>query len=256
MSTPVDRSEPSERELAELSALADGRLDPARRAEVEARISASPQLTALYERERRVVELMHEATAVHAPAGLRARIEASRPSRPARVRRRALYGGSLAGALAAVALALVLILPAGTPGSPSVSQAAALAMLGASSPAPGPEHSKPGRLDANVEDLYFPNWAADLGWQASGVRTDRINGRLAVTVYYGAGSKTVAYTIVGAPVLKEPAVSATTMHGVVLRTLKLNGRTVVTWREGNHTCVLSGTGVSAADLQHLAAWSA
>ena len=91
----------------------------------------SPELSSLYERERRVVELLHEARSTdRAPAALRARIEASRPTRPCVARRRAGYGGALAGALAAAVLALVLILPGGSPGAPSVSQAAGLAMLG------------------------------------------------------------------------------------------------------------------------------
>ena len=39
-----------------------------------------------------------------------------------------------------------------------------------------------------------------------------------------------------------------------LRTLTLNGRLVVTWRRAGDTCVLSGSGVTAAELQTLAAW--
>src|SRR5436309_2816459 len=115
---------PNAQQLAELSALADGTLDPARRAEAEARIAASPELSARYERERAVVEILHEARATdRAPARLRARIEAQRPSGAVMARRRIVFGGSLAGALAAAALALALILPSGTPGAPSLSQA-------------------------------------------------------------------------------------------------------------------------------------
>jgi hypothetical protein len=224
---------------------------------VEARIAGSPELTALYERERRVVELVRGVNGpVRAPAGLRARIEASRPSRPVRARRRALYGGSLAGALAAVVLALVLVLPGGAPGAPSVSQAAALAMLGSSGSAPAPERTAPTRLETKVEDLYFPNWASQLHWRAIGQRSDHINGRVAVTVYYSWRSDTVAYTIVGAPVLRAPAAKTTTRGGVQLRTLMLHGRLVVTWRRAGHTCVLSAVGVSADDLQSLATWKA
>ena len=43
-------------------------------------------------------------------------------------------------------------------------------------------------------------------------------------------------------------------NGTELRTLTLNGRQVVTWRRDGDTCVLSGTGVTAAELQKLAAW--
>ena len=65
----------------------------------------------------------------------------------------------------------------------------------------------------------------------------------------------VAYTIVGVPALSQPKASVTRTNGVELRTLKINGRTVVTWRRDGHTCVISGPGVSATDLQRLAAWS-
>ena len=85
MGTDADTPELHPRELADLSALADGTIDPARREEVRARIDASPHLTALYARERRVVELLHEVRATdRAPAGLRARIEDLQGSRPAR----------------------------------------------------------------------------------------------------------------------------------------------------------------------------
>ena len=151
----------SARELADLSALADGTIDPARRAEVEAHIAASPELSTLYERERRVVEMLHHAAVTdRAPAALRARIEAQRPKPAVRARRRVGYAGALAGALAAVALALVLILPGGTPGSPSVSDAAALAVTGANAagartrPERAERHDRrryPGRLLPQLE---------------------------------------------------------------------------------------------------------
>ncbi len=258
MPSSTDNSEPSARELAEVSMLADGTLDPARRAEVEARIAASPELSALYERERRVVGLLHSARAAdRAPARLRARIEAQRPRGLSRARRGVTYGGALAAALAAVVLALVLVLPAGTPGSPSLSQAAALAVRGASAPPPAPDPRLPGvKLGQNVEDVYFPNWAARFGWRAVGQRADRLGGRPAVTVYYQWRSDRLAYTIVGAPALSQPAAQITELNGTELRTLTLSGRLVVTWRRAGHTCVLSGTGVSASELQKLAAWKA
>lgn len=251
----TSRSDHHERELAELSALADGSLDPARQADVRARIAASPELSAMLEGEQRVVELLHEARAeTRAPASLRARIEAQRPRASVRARRRTVYIGSLAGALAAVVLALVLILPAGTPGSPSVSQAAALAGLGPAAAAPVTDAGEPQKLDTRVENLYFPNWGNSLHWRAVGQRSDRIGGRLAVTVYYSWRGRRVAYTIVGAPALNTPAASVKTLNGTELRTLRLDGRLVVTWRRAGHTCVLSGPGVPATVLQHLAAW--
>jgi hypothetical protein len=248
----------SKTDLAELSALADGTLDPARCAEVEARIAASPELTALYERERRVVEALHHARATErAPESLRARIEAARPARRVSARRRFAYAGGLAGALAAVALALVLALPGGAPGAPSVSDAAALAVRGPTQAAPAPDPVSPeAMLRQNVGEVYFPNWGSSLGWHAVGARTDRLGGHHAVTVYYRWREKQIAYTIVSAPALAHPAAHRTWLHGTELRTQVQNGRLVVSWYRAGDTCVLSGRGVTAGELQKLAAWRA
>jgi hypothetical protein len=244
------------KQLAELSALADGTLDPERRPEVEAAIAASPELQALYERERRVVGVLHHAASTdRVPAGLRARIDAQRPSKRQLAGRRTAYGGALAGALAAVALALALALPAGTPGSPSVSQAAALATRGPALPAPASDLSAPQvKLAQSVEELYFPNWSRSLGWTAVGQRRDRLGGRPAVTVYYESRGQRVAYTIVGLPALAQPSASVANVNGVELRMLALDGRTVVTWRRAGHTCVLSANGVGGSELKKLASW--
>ena len=73
MAPRAEHTKPTASELADLSAMADGTLDPSRRAEVEAHISASPELSALYERERRVVAALHQArSSDRAPAALRA----------------------------------------------------------------------------------------------------------------------------------------------------------------------------------------
>jgi hypothetical protein len=257
MASRADHSEPTASELADLSALADGTLDPARRGDVEARIAASPELAALYERERRVVAALHHARATdRAPDRLRARLEAARPPRTTVVRRRFAYAGGVAVALAGVALAVVLALPSGTPGAPSVSDAAALAARGPAQGPPAPNPASPqSLLRQNVGDVYFPNWMTSFGWRAVGSRTDQLGDRKAVTVYYDWKHRRVAYTIVAGPALAEPAGHRTWLNGTELYTLNLNGRLVVTWREGGDTCVLSGDGVSAAKLQKLAAWS-
>jgi hypothetical protein len=245
-------------ELAELSALADGTLDPARRPEVEARIAASPELSALYERERRVVEALHHARSTErAPERLRARIEAARPPRTVVARRRFAYAGSLAAALAAVALALVLVAPGGTPGAPSVSDAAALAARGPTQAPPDPDPYRPETmLHQNVGEVYFPNWGRSLGWRAVGARTDKLGGHQAITVYYQSRDEQIAYTIVSAPALATPKTQSTWVHGTELHTQTQNGRLVVSWYREGDTCVLSGRGVTADELQTLAAWKA
>jgi hypothetical protein len=257
MSSQADIPNLTPRQLADLSALADGSLDPARREEVQARISASPELQVLYDEERRAVSALHQARAEdRAPVSLRARIEAERPGRARRTTVRVRYGGALAVGLAALALALVLILPAGSPGSPSISQAAALAARSPSQAAPAPDPAAPLRqLNLNTRDVYFPNWEPAFGWVAYGSRDDKIAGRDAKTVYYrNAQAQWIAYTIVAAPPLGAPRGSVTWLNGTKLKTLSLNGRTVVTWHRAGDTCVLSGPGVSVNTLHQLAAW--
>lgn len=252
-----DTAELTTRELQDLAALADGTLDPGRRESVQAWVDASPERTALFENERRAVAVLHAARSERAPTGLKARIEAQRDERrPPSMRLRVAYGGGLAGALAAIGLALALILPAGAPGAPSISEAAALAVRGATSAAPAPGVNEPGsQLGQRVGPVYFPDWAKQFGWRATGQRSDRLNGRLADTVYYRWHDDTIAYTIVAAPALHIPPASRMNLHGTELWTLKLGGRQVVTWRRNGQTCVLSSTsGVPASILQRLAAW--
>jgi anti-sigma-K factor RskA len=94
----------------ELAALADGSLDPEGRAELEARIEASPILAdRLAEQERAVGLLQGAGDEVEAPAGLRARLEAQRSARTVRAPRRLAIAGVAAAAVAAAAVAIVVV---------------------------------------------------------------------------------------------------------------------------------------------------
>jgi hypothetical protein len=247
---------PSPTQLADVSALADGSLDPGRRQAVEDRIAGSLHLRTLYERERAAVEALQRAAAEPAPARLRMRLESQRARRAARPQRKPVYG-VLVGALACAAAALALLLPGGTPGSPSVSQAAQLALRGPSGPAPAADPADPRmKLAGRLQGLYFPNWSGTLGWRPVGVRSDQFGGRQAVTVYYERQGVSVAYTIVAAPALAQPSSPAMRLGGFVLQALNLRGRSVVTWRRAGHTCVISASGVPTRVLEQLADWPA
>ncbi len=238
------------RTTADLVALADGTLDPRRVPAVRELIAQSPELSRRYHRERQAVAALHAVRSDRAPARLRAAIAARRePAR--RPQPRLLFGGTLAGAVAAAVVAIVLLLPSGTPGGPSVSQAAALSLQGPMMAAPLADRTHGGKLSGDVEDVYFPNWSG-LGWRAVGQRVDTLGRQRAVTVYYQRGSRRVAYTILGAPALTRPAAAARWLGGVEFQSFTASGRMIVTWRRTGHTCVLSGTGVSASALTHLA----
>jgi hypothetical protein len=148
----------------------------------------------------------------------------------------------------------VLLLPAGTPGSPSVSEAASLALRGSAMVAPQPGGVVPGAtLNRDVQEVYFPDWSKKFGWWADGQRADQVGNRKAVTVYYSRDGHRIAYTIVAAPALTLPAAKGTTRDGTEYQSFRLGERQVVTWRRAGHTCVLSGVGVSADELTQLAA---
>jgi hypothetical protein len=98
----------------------------------------------------------------------------------------------------------------------------------------------------------LPQLSSTLGWQATGQRRDLLDDHPAVTVYYAAAERRLAYTIVSGAALAQPAARTTVTHGMTLRTLRMRGHLIVTWRRDGRTCVLTGTKVSAAQLRELA----
>ena len=244
-----DRVEPDRQTMADLSALADGTLDLARAGGVRHRIGRSPELRRRYERERQVVEVLRTTRTDRAPHHLRMSIDNRRRLPVRRPRTRLVPVGVLATAVSAAVAALVLLLPGGTPGATSVSQAAALALRGPAMAAPPSQGRK---LNQDVQDVYFPDWSP-LGWHAVGQRIDRLDNRLVVTVYYERAGRQVAYTILGMPALARPGAPAVSLRGVEYQAFQSRGRVAVTWRRNGHTCILSSATVPVAGLAKLAA---
>jgi hypothetical protein len=247
----------SDEQLADLARLVDGTLPDERRAEVEARVAASPQLSSIVERQGVALDALRRMADIGAPARLRAHVDRRRGAgtAPAGRRKRSLIGGALAAA-AAAALVLILVLPGALSGGPSVAAAAALAEKRPTETAPGVVPGTPQLLRAKVDDVPFPNYSAKFGWKPVGARQDNPSGRGATTVYYEKGGRTIAYTIVSGDALKPPSDARSTPRGgVVYRTFRDDGRTVVTWERDGRTCVLSGkAAVSSAELVMLADW--
>ena len=103
-------------EIAELAALADGSLAPERRAALEARVAASPELADRLAEQQRAVALARSAAAeVEAPATLRARIDAQRRARRVPMSRRLVLVGAAVTAAVVVAIGLA-VLGSGTSG--------------------------------------------------------------------------------------------------------------------------------------------
>jgi anti-sigma factor RsiW len=249
---------------AALAAYVDGNLDAEGRAGVEARAASDPSFAAalaLQQEGRNAIVTAAEATG--APLALRARVEGMATqgrrhgSRGPSARTR-LGGirwpgaGLIAGAVAA-AVAAAIVLVGGGPALGDVAAAAlkpptaAVATVPAQSPL----------LREKVADVIFPNYFTKFGWKATGTRTDEIGGRHTRTVFYEKGGRRIAYTIVDGKALPWPDdASKATIEGTVLRALELDGRNVVTWRRGGHTCVLSSDDVPRAELLALAGWKA
>jgi len=246
----------SDDELADLARLADGTLPDDRRAEVEARVAASPQLSSIVARQGIALGALRGTAEIGAPARLRADVERRRSgSRARRGRRRRIVVAQSIAAAAAVALALILVLPSGFSGAPSVADAASLAEKPPTQPAPGGVPGAPALLRKEVDDVPFPNYAAKFGWTPVGAREDDPSGRDATTVRYRKDGRTISYTIVSGDTLEPPSdARSTTRAGVEYRSFRDNGRTVVTWERDGHTCVLSGKAVRPAELLTLADW--
>jgi hypothetical protein len=254
MSRDHAQNELDERTLRQLAQLADGSLQGAARAELEARVASSPSLSAALERQRSAATALR-GLGVAAPTGLRRRIELerSRPSASVRTRRLA-FGAALAGAAAAIALALVLVAPSGS-GGPTVVQAAQLSDLPATQSSVRLDPANPKLLDVQVEGVPFPNLHADFVWHEAGSRSDQLDGRNTKTVFYERDGQRIGYTIVSGEKIDPPAgARASVQNGVRLRTATSGGHAIVTWLRGGRTCVLSGAGVSAKDLREVASW--
>jgi hypothetical protein len=238
-----------ERDLAQL---ADGTLTGDRAREVETRVAESPELQAMLDDQRRALVAIR-ALNEPAPYALRTRIEDAR-RRPAPAVRARRFGlaGAFAAAAAVVAVAVVAILPSGA-GGPSLSEAAAFTLQ--QPLAAAPKHEFDGALNLKVDGVPYPYWEDSLGWTATGKRVDKVGGRTATTVFYAKGGQRVGYTIVtGKPVSVPSNTDMTVRNGVHIRSLGLDGNTVVTWERRDHSCILSGRGVSRDELVKLAGW--
>jgi anti-sigma factor RsiW len=247
-------SQLSEREMAELSALADGTLPADRRAEVEARVAASPELQELLERQRQALVAMQAIAADEPPASLSATIERQRRTRRSGRHIWLEWRVALPALAAVAAVVVAALLLTGGPGAPSVADAAALGTRPPTEPAPGPAGTSATRLAIGVQGVAFPDFARAYGWTALGVRHGHIDGRAATVVYYGKGERRLAYVIVsGQGLIPPPNGDVSTVRGVEYRILRFDGHLAVTWRRGGHTCVLLGQ-AGAPELVKLASW--
>jgi anti-sigma factor RsiW len=233
----------------ELVLFVDGRLEAERAAAIEARAAAEPELA------RRIAlvragrdQLRAAAAATEAPFDLRRRVDAL-TARPGRGRRRWRPFAALAGAGAAAAVGLALLVAGGAPSVGDVLDAAGGAPAATVTPTGGP------LLPVQVEGVRFPDYEAKFGWRAAGQREDEVDGRLVRTVTYRKGGERVTYSIVAGDALDEPGGEDLEAEGTRLR--RIGNENAVTWLRGGHTCVMDGSsGVSLDTVAELAGWKA
>jgi hypothetical protein len=88
--------------------------------------------------------------------------------------------------------------------------------------------------------VRFPDWEARWGWRAVGARTDRLDGRRAVTVIYRKGGSGVHYTIVdGAPLPWPRGARRVTAGRVRAAVLRDGDAALVVWNRRGHSCILA-----------------
>ncbi len=143
--------------------------------------------------------------------------------------------------LAAVCAAIVIgvIVVGGSSSGPSIPAAAGLAFAPSTGPAPATRTAK--LLDVSYGGVTYPNYAK-FSVRAVGVRSDRIGGRPALTVFYRLPNGTrLSYTVFSGNAVPLPHDARTvTFEGVSLREFPTSsGLSVVTLVRYGRTCVLA-----------------
>lgn len=190
---------------------------------------------------------------VSAPDSLRARLAESRP--PSRRPMRMLAVATVClGVVLGIAVGL-LVMPAGD-GSPTVAAAANVALRAPTAPPPGTSPTNERFIRARVGEVRFPNYGYDAGWAVAGTRRDTLAGRRALTVVYRGRGARIGYTVVGGEPLARPAGARQLSNGGRrFAVLRHEGATVVTWRQGGHTCVVVSRSAPLKALLAMATWS-
>jgi hypothetical protein len=188
------------------------------------------------------------------PPTLHASLRALRARAAARPQRSRLV---LAGATAVAVLAAVLAiaLTAGSPGAPTVAEAATLANRSATAPSPARDLAHPALTRVSFAGVTYPYWKDKFGWRTAGQRADSIDGRATRTVFYRHTHHRIAYTVIsGAPLRRPAGAQRLVVNGLALYRYRDGRNTVVAFERNGHTCVLAGYVHFAGTLPMLASW--
>jgi hypothetical protein len=213
---------------------------------------------AIPERHRRAVKALRQGGPA-TPVGLRRRLQALEPPapalQPARPRAVPRMLAPIAGIAALIVVAVVVALSTGGPSGPSVVQAAEIARLPNTAPAPGRDTGNPALLERRLEDVAFPDWSKRFGWRAEGARTDRLDGRRAETVFYTHQGHRIGYTVISGAALEPPdRDELVRWNGLEIHRYRDGDRTVVIFERDGLTCIIAGHVVDSDTPLKLAAW--
>jgi len=165
------------------------------------------------------------------------------PDRPNRI---GLVAG-IAIIVVAIGVAIAFALPSGEEPGRVLGEVVAVHEL----PSEGPAPAEPPDEAAPRES--FGAYATRAGWLPVGARRDRIDGREALTVFWGREGRLVASTLLpGPPAPPPPDARRTGRGGVLLHSFDAGARTVVTWERDGRTAVISAIGVPRGELYDLA----
>lgn len=181
-----------------------------------------------------------------APAPQTQQRTSEQPPEPAHRDPRRVRQGRALGAIViavAVAAAVGFALTATVPDSEVVAHVAVLHELPPTRPAPGP-----GQL---VGGLELPLITAD-GWTPTGARLDAVGTHTVATLFATQAGRDVALSVVGGGPVREPGPVVMTVDGVPAHVATITARTVLSWRRGGETTVMSAAAVPTLWLLNLA----
>jgi anti-sigma factor RsiW len=233
----------------QLVALADGTLSGTARAQLEARVAASPEAAELLRAQRRSLEATRSFDPP-LPPGFEARLRhTAAASRRAPLRLRP----ALAAVGAAVVLALAIVLAPGERGATVATMATISARPSLELPAPAA--GADGTLRRSFAGVTFPDWDRPHGWRAVGARRDRVDDRPTDTVFYQHTHHRIGYTVLsGSPVMTPLRGRRVERNGVTVQLFRDGPRSVAVFERAGRTCVLAGVVHAEETLVKLATW--
>jgi hypothetical protein len=182
---------------------------------------------------------------VRAPQSLREAIERDREPAAAGPRapfwRRHRLGLAAAGTVAAALAVVAITLETGGNNTElSLTRVYAAARLDPTGAAPRPLGGEPPVLDAKVGNLAFPDWQKSFGWKAVGRREDELSGRAVTTVFYrNPEGARLGYAVVAGDALDgNPPGREVAREGKTYSLAHSGERTIVSWTQQGHTCVI------------------